>query len=115
MMFGNLGDRWGAESSPTGFDLVYAQNAEAVAPGIVEYVNTLRTAGESFIDALNRARMSVSMTNAQRELLDVQIQRARAGLPPLQMTAPAGLVITPQMMILIAVALTVLYLSTRRT
>lgn len=83
MRGGTLGDNWGAETSPSGFDLQYAQTADSIAPGILDYANTIKAVGESWIDAIARARMTVAMTDAQRQLLDIQIDRARQGLPPL--------------------------------
>lgn len=80
---GVLGDRWGAESSPSGFDAAYMQSSESIAPGIVDYAQSIKTASMSIIDALSYARNSVSMTDQQRDLLSVQLDRARQGLPPL--------------------------------
>jgi hypothetical protein len=90
MKVSTLGDRWGAETSPDGFDLVYAQAADAVAPGIVEYAQQIALAGETLVAALIRARSMVTMTETQRQLLDVQLERARAGLPPLNTGVYAG-------------------------
>jgi len=79
----SLGDRWGAETSPSGTNLVYAQTAEEVAPGILDVVASIRVAGESFIDALARARAQVALSDAQSDLLALNIDRARQGLPPI--------------------------------
>lgn len=83
MAYGTLGDFWGAETSPSGFDLQYAQTANEIAPGIVDYANSIRTIGESLVDAISRARMTLAMTDYQRGMLDIQLQRAQQGLPPL--------------------------------
>lgn len=80
----NLGDWWGAELSPVGLDLQFAAAADQAAPGIVQYAEQIRAIGESLIEAINRARLSVAMSDAQRELLDIQIRRAQQGLPPIQ-------------------------------
>mgnify|MGYP000848251690 CR=1 FL=1 len=78
-----IGDRWGAETSPSGTDQIYATVAEQTAPGIVDVVNSIRVAGESFIDALARARAQVALSDAQSDLLSLNIDRARQGLPPI--------------------------------
>jgi hypothetical protein len=113
----SLGDNWGAETSPSGFELTYAQTADQIAPGIVDYARQFQTAGESLIEAISRARMTLAMSDAQRELLQVQIDRARQGLPPLQTTQYTGGVqgINNQTLILVALALGVLILMTRKS
>lgn len=111
-----LGDRWGAETSPSGFDLIYAQQAEEIAPGIVDYANQIRLFGESLIDSISRARMSLAMSDQQRALLDVQLQRAQLGLPPIQ-TGQYGVVggsTVDSKMVLLALAGIALILLMRR-
>lgn len=78
-----LGDAWGAEISPSGYELVIAQQADAVAPGIVDIAQSLRTGTETLADAIARAMTTVSMAQHQRDLLQVQLERARQGLPPI--------------------------------
>jgi hypothetical protein len=105
-----LGDNWGAETSPNGFELEYANAANQIAPGIVDFAQSIATAGETIISAINRARTQVSMTNQQRDLLDLQLQRAQQGLPPLNVNASTqgGLTLTPTMLILGGLLLVVL-------
>lgn len=79
----NLGDAWGADTSPHGYDLVYAQSADAIAPGIVATAQQIATAGESIVSAIARATNVVNMNDAQRQLLNLQIQRAQSGQAPL--------------------------------
>jgi len=109
-----LGDRWGAETSPDGFELAYADAANQIAPGIVDFAQSIATAGETIISAINRARTQVAMTNQQRDLLDLQLQRAQQGLPPLNVNAvnQGGLTLTPTMMIVGGLLL--VYLLTRK-
>ena len=105
---GGLGDNWGAETSPSGFELQYAQAADQIAPGILDYAMTIITSGESILNAINRARISVTMTDLQREQLDQQLQRARAGLPPPALS-PVNQQIQTQTILMIG-----LYLLTRK-
>lgn len=79
----NLGDNWGAETSPSGYDLQYAAEADRIAPGIVAIAQSIATAGETLVNAISRARTTLNMTDAQRQMLDLQINRAQAGLAPL--------------------------------
>lgn len=95
---------------------IFAGAADATAPGIVDIARQLQAAGESLIDAISRARMTVAMSDAQRELLQIQIDRARQGLPPIQ-TAPytttggAGFIDGKVLLVLLLVGLV---LATRR-
>lgn len=116
-----LNDRWGAETSPSGTDQVYAQNANEIAPGIIDVVNSIRVAGESFVDALARARMQVAMSDAQSDLLQINIDRARAGLPPVSLQqyttgsgTPTNQQISTQTVFLGLLAVGALVLATRR-
>jgi hypothetical protein len=116
--FRGLGDAWGAETSPSGVEGALANAANQVAPGIVDYAQSIITVGESFVSALNRARTQVSMTDAQRQLLDIQIQRAQQGLPPLstaQYTTP-GIVggMSNQTLLLIVAGAALVFMLSRR-
>lgn len=112
-----LGDFWGAETSPSGFDLVYAQTANEIAPGIVDYARTIQTIGESLIDAISRARMSLAMTDYQRSMLDVQLDRARQGLAPLPTNygVGTGSQIDSKTVMLALAAIAFLILMTRKS
>lgn len=65
----------------------YAVQLETLAPSITEKIEQVQTPGESWLDALARIIPSILATVQQKELLDVQIERARAGLPPLDVSA----------------------------
>ncbi len=64
----------------------FASQANILAPGIVGFAEQISVAGESIIDAIARAMGTVQMAQAQRELLSVQIERAKLGLPPLDVS-----------------------------
>lgn len=85
----NLGDRWGAETSPDGFDL-YVQSSEEIAPGIVDVARSIQTVGESLIDAISRARLQVAMTDYQTEMLRLNLENARTGRPPVSVAQYSG-------------------------
>lgn len=60
----------------------YVSTFDIIAPGIVDYANSIKTVGMSLIDAVSQARTSLAMSDYQRQLLQVQIDRAKQGLPP---------------------------------
>jgi len=64
----------------------YAAQLEMLAPTITEKIADTQTPGESWIDTLARILPSITAAWQQRELLNVQIERARAGLPPLDVS-----------------------------
>lgn len=64
-------------------EMAYADSANTIAPGIVDAARMQSMPGESLIDSLARAISTVSLADAQRRLLNVQIDRAQRGLPPL--------------------------------
>lgn len=61
----------------------YGATVESIAPGIVQQAQAIRVAGEDWLSAITRAITTVSMADAQRRLLNLQLQRAQQGLPPL--------------------------------
>jgi hypothetical protein len=117
-----LGDPWYLENgSNAELDAQAAQAADAVAPGIVAQAQAIAVAGESIVSAITRAMQTVAMTDAQREILNIQLDRARNGLPPLVGAqygipglpgASASGAITPAMLLVI-VGLVVLVMSQR--
>lgn len=64
----------------------YAHQLELLAPSIVSKIEETQTPGESWIDTLSRILPSILASVQQKQLLDVQIERARAGLPPLDVS-----------------------------
>jgi hypothetical protein len=76
-----MGDEYGtAETETRGW---IPDIANQIAPGIVEQANAIKVAGEDWISAISRAMGTVAMADYQRRLLNVQLERARQGLPPL--------------------------------
>lgn len=66
-----------APSSP------YTQSLEQIAPNVTSLVASTQVEGENWWDTLVRIAPSIITTYQQKQLLDVQVERARAGLPPL--------------------------------
>lgn len=78
-----MGDRWGAETSPSGFDLLYRVELDKLVPGSSAQAERVRQPGEDYLTAFLRVANGLILSDAQRRLLNVQIQRAQQGLPPL--------------------------------
>ena len=64
----------------------YAASLNTVAPTITDKIAQSQTPGESWVDTLARILPSVLATVQQKDLLDVQVQRAKQGLPPLDVS-----------------------------
>jgi hypothetical protein len=96
----NLGespDVWNFQTTPYDFTSQFPISnqpftvvVDQIAPGLVSYAQTIATASDTLVSALIRARSQVAMNDTQRQLLDLQLQRAQAGLPPLNTSAITG-------------------------
>lgn len=81
----NLGDAGTQNTNASYGD--YARQLEAIAPGLTGQVEANRASGESWVDSLARLLPILATTYQQRQLLSVQVERARAGLAPLDVSA----------------------------
>lgn len=61
----------------------YAASLEQIAPNIGSMIAEQQGTGESWLDSLTRLLPIIAATQQQRELLQIQVDRARQGLPPL--------------------------------
>lgn len=61
----------------------YASSLETMAPNVTQLVTAQQDTGEAWYDALARLLPVLAATYQQKQLLAVQVERARAGLPPL--------------------------------
>ncbi len=61
----------------------YLNAIEYDMPGISTLVEQNKSSGESWMDSLAKLLPNLVNTYQQKQLLEVQIDRARAGLPPL--------------------------------
>lgn len=71
-------------------DPQYADTLEQIAPTITAKISEQQQPGESWADSLARLLPILAATEQQRELLNVQVERARQGLPPLNMSQYAA-------------------------
>lgn len=61
----------------------YAQALNTIAPNTTQIIADQQQPGESWTQTLARSLPALAATYEQKQLLDVQVQRAKAGLPPL--------------------------------
>jgi len=69
---------------------VYQPVIEQTVPGMTKVINQQSQPGESWIDTAQRALTMLVMTNTQRQLMQINLERARQGLPSIS-AAQAGL------------------------
>jgi hypothetical protein len=68
----------------------WASSLETVAPNVTTLVEENRNTGENWYDALARLLPVLASTYQQKQLLQVQVDRAKQGLPPLDASQYAG-------------------------
>lgn len=61
----------------------YASSLEAIGPGVTSLVDEQQGNGENWFDTLGRLLPGLVATYQQKQLLQLQVDRARQGLPPL--------------------------------
>lgn len=69
----------------SGFENDYAAVLETITPGLNTFAEKQAVPGDEWWETVARAATAVVMTDYQRQLLQVQIDRAKQGLPPLPM------------------------------
>ncbi len=103
-------------------DQAWTNSLETVAPNITTFVAEQRMQDESWIDALERILPVVVSTWQQKEILQVQVERAKNGLPPLdasQLAAGVNVGLSPDVkrMLMIggaALLAALVYVATQR-
>jgi len=63
-----------------------AYGVDTISPGLLDWADRIAVVGESWISAISRAAGQVAMADYQRRLLNVQLERARQNLPPLDVS-----------------------------
>lgn len=82
-----IGDRWGADESPSGYELQYAAQVEGDSPGIASYI---RQTGD-VLGGLMQLQQQYRAAQIDDAQLRAQIERARAGQPPIMTAAGPGM------------------------
>ena len=98
----------------------YAAVLNEIAPGIVQKINQTQTANESWIDTLTKLVPALTMTVQQVQLMQLNIERAKNGLPPIDIASYSGVGVnvglspaTRNLLIYGGVALLAVFLLTR--
>lgn len=116
----SLGDRWGAETSPSGTEGAWANAVDSIVPGAAQMAAQATGPGDDYIGKLLQLAQAYVTTDAQRRLLSVQVERARAGQPPLDMSqygVGVNFGLSPDTLKMVgigAAVLAVAYFATRR-
>jgi hypothetical protein len=76
------------DASLSASNSLYAPDLETIAPNITKLVDSVRTAGESWVDALQRSIPFLVLTDSQKTQLASVIDRASNNLPPLNIQTP---------------------------
>jgi hypothetical protein len=69
----------------------YAAVLDQAAPGIVQKIAQTQTPGESWIDTLTKLVPALTMTVQQVQLMQLNIERAKNGLPPIDIASYSGI------------------------
>jgi hypothetical protein len=98
----------------------YAGVLEEAAPGIVQKIQQTQAPGESWIDTLQKLVPALTMTVQQVQLMQLNIERAKNGLPPIDIAQYSGIGVnvglsasTKNLLIYGGIALMAVFLLTR--
>jgi hypothetical protein len=73
-----------ATDPTSGITYDYSSALDSISPGLgASTVQAASTSGQSWVQTLSNLASSLVLANSQRQLLNVQLQRAQQGLPPL--------------------------------
>jgi hypothetical protein len=87
------------------------------APGLLDQADKISVPGEDWISSVSRALQTVAMADYQRRIVNVQLERAKQGLPPLDSSnfgLGVSVGISPQIMLLGVGAIVALFMLARR-
>lgn len=71
-------------------EAAFKESFDEIAPGVNEAATQASVPGESYIDTLARIMTSLALTAQQVQLMRLNIERARAGQPPIDVSAYSG-------------------------
>jgi hypothetical protein len=111
-----------ATDPTSGITYDYSSAINQISPGLgTSAVQAASTSGQSWVQTLANLATSLTLANSQRQLLNVQLQRAQQGLPPLDASqvglgVSVGISSQTQKLVLLggAALLIVLFLAMRR-
>jgi hypothetical protein len=98
----------------------WAVTLENANPGITKMIEQTQVPGESWIETLTKLTTAITMTAQQRQLMQLNIERAKKGLPPIDIASYSGVGVnvglspdTKNLLIFGGVALVAVLLLTR--
>jgi hypothetical protein len=86
MTYDPSADTYGAMN----LDPAYTQAVDSIAPNASQVIASQQAPGENWWDTLTRSLPILAATYQQKQILDIQAERARQGLPPLPASAYAA-------------------------
>jgi hypothetical protein len=100
--------------------LAYREVFNAAAPGLTEKIEAAQKPGENWTDTYGRIASSLLMTVQQYQLINLNTERAKKGLPPVDIASYSGVGVnigispsTQQLLIFGGLAVAALVLLTR--
>jgi hypothetical protein len=106
--------------STAAIPLEYKQVFDAAAPGLTQKIADAQKPGESWTDTWGRIASSLLMTVQQYQLINLNTERAKKGLPPVDIASYSGVGVniglspsTQQLLIFGGLAVAALVLFTR--
>jgi hypothetical protein len=69
----------------------FKESFNEIAPGVNSMAESAAIPGESYIDTISRIMSSIAMTAQQVQLMRLNIERARAGQSPIDISAYSGI------------------------
>lgn len=87
-----MADLYDSNSNVDPFDIQvggYGATLEKIAPGINQAISD-SSSGESWFDTLKKVIPALTMTAQQYQLMNLNIERAKQGLPPIDIASYSG-------------------------
>ena len=78
------------DQMPYGMDIATAQAINTIAPNATQVIAENQSPGEPWYETAQKILTGLVMTNQQRELMQLNIERARQGLPPIDINRYTG-------------------------
>ncbi|NBR70966.1 MAG: hypothetical protein EBT75_02535 [Proteobacteria bacterium] len=82
---------------PEGMTEMEWRSMSGIAPNLPQVIAQNQTAGESWLETGQKIISGLVMSEQQRSLMKLNIERARQGLPPIDIAAYSGVGVTQQL------------------
>ena len=78
------------DQMPYGMDIAQSSAIESFAPNATKIIAENQTPGEPWYDTAQKILTGLVMTEQQRQLMQLNIERAKQGLPPIDINRYSG-------------------------